>query len=278
MSKPLTELLKKDAFHWNPETQQAFEILKRAMMSAPVLALPDFTKVFVMETDASGTGIGAVLMQEGHPIAYFNKALSLKHQTLSTYEKELLAVVLAVEKWRPSLLGRHFIIRTDHFSLKYLMEQKITTPFQSKWLPRLMGFDYEICYKQGKDNVAADSLSRVSSAQLLSITISSLQTDLLDRIKGSWTDDNHLQSIIQSLTAGQSNPKYQWAQNLLYRNGKLVVGNDPSLQTNIIQLFHNSPLGGHSGITVTKKKIASLFYWKGLGKTVRNFIRNCDVC
>ena len=117
------------------------------MVTAPVLALPDFTKSFIVETDASGEGIGAVLMQDSHPIAYFNKALSPKHQTMSIYEKEFMVVVLAVEKWRPYLLGRHFVLKTDHFSLKYLLEQKITTAFQGKWLSKLMGFDYEICYR-----------------------------------------------------------------------------------------------------------------------------------
>jgi len=136
------------------------------MISAPVLAMLNFFKPFTVETDASGVGIGAVLMQEGHPIAYFSKALSPKHQGLSAYDKELMAMV-PVEKWRPYLLGRHFIIKTDHFSLKYLLEQKITTAFQSKWLPKLMGYDYEILYRQGKENLAADGLSIICSAQLM---------------------------------------------------------------------------------------------------------------
>jgi len=199
------------------------------MLSAPVLALLGF----VVETDALGVGIGAVLMQAGHPVAYFSKALSLKRQSLTTYERELMAVVMAVKKWSPYLLGRYFIIRTDHFSLRYIMEQKITTPFQSKWLSKLMGFDYEIIYKQGKSGCR-------------------------------W--------IVQNLTAGHPHPKYQWTQNLLYRKGKLVVENDSSLQQYIIHLFHDSPLGGHSGFIVTKCKIGSLFYWKGLNKAVRNFV------
>ena len=99
------------------------------MVTAPVLALPDFSKTFVVEINASSLGIGAVLMQEGHPIAYFSKALSSRQQALSTYEKELMVMVLAAEKWRPYLLGRYFIIKTDHFSLKYLMEQKLTIVF-----------------------------------------------------------------------------------------------------------------------------------------------------
>lgn len=83
-------------------------------------------------------------MQDNHPIAYVSKALATKHLGMSVYEKELLALVLAVTKWRPYLLGRHFIIKTDHHSLKYLMEQKIVTPAQQKWLTQLLDLDYEI--------------------------------------------------------------------------------------------------------------------------------------
>ena len=88
-------------------------------------------------------GIGALLMQDGHPIAYMSKALSPKHQVLSTYEKEFLAVLLALEKWRGYLLDKHFKIKTDNFSLKYLLDQRLTTPFQTKWLPKLLGYEYE---------------------------------------------------------------------------------------------------------------------------------------
>ena len=127
----MTELLKKNAFHWDESTQKAFEDLKAAMLSAPMLALPDFTETFVVETDAPRVGFGPMLMQEGYPIAYLSKALSPNHQSLSTYEKQLMAVVMAVDKWRSYLLGKHFIIRNDHFILKYIMEQKITTPFKA---------------------------------------------------------------------------------------------------------------------------------------------------
>ena len=106
ISRPLTLLLKKGGYSWNETTQSAFETLKEAMMKAPVLALPDFTKPFVVETDASGVGIGAVLQQNGHPIAYMSKTLSVKHQSLYTYEKEFLAVLLALDKWRGYLLDR----------------------------------------------------------------------------------------------------------------------------------------------------------------------------
>lgn len=121
------------------------------MMSDPVLTLPNFQEEFVMETYASWVSIGVVLMQQGHPIAYISKTLAPKHHNLLAYKKELLAVVYAVEKSKPYISGKHFIIKTDHFNLKYILEQKITTPFQSKLLPKLFGLDYDIVYKKGRE-------------------------------------------------------------------------------------------------------------------------------
>lgn len=121
VSKPLTEQLKKGSFKWNEHTHLAFENSKQALIAAPVLAVLDFSKIFVVETDASKDGIGVVLMQEGHPLAFISKALGPKWQRLSVYEKELLALVFAVKKWEQYLLGTHFFIRTDQKSLKWLL-------------------------------------------------------------------------------------------------------------------------------------------------------------
>lgn len=100
IARPLTALTKKDAFSWNEEAQRALEGLKESLCNAPVLALPRFDRQFVVETDACGVGIGAVLMQDGHPLAYISRHLNGKQLHLSIYEKELLAVVYAVQKWR----------------------------------------------------------------------------------------------------------------------------------------------------------------------------------
>ena len=100
------------------------------MITAPVLALPDFNETFVVESDASHRGIGAVLTQKGRLIAYFSKALGPRHQVLSVYDKEMLAILLAVKKWNAYLLGRHFHIKTDHHSLKFLLDQRTNTPAQ----------------------------------------------------------------------------------------------------------------------------------------------------
>lgn len=140
IAAPLTELLKKEAFHWSESAAASFAALKAAMCSAPVLRLPDFAKPFVLETDALDLGIGAVLLQDNHPIAYFSKKLGPRRRLASTYHKELYAIVEGVQKWRQYLLGREFIIRSDQRSLKDLLSQVVQTPDQQFYLQKLMGF------------------------------------------------------------------------------------------------------------------------------------------
>ncbi|KAL5575524.1 hypothetical protein UlMin_017223 [Ulmus minor] len=147
LARPLTKLLKKVGFHWGQPESDAFATLKLAMVSLPVLAMPNFDKLFVVESDASGTGIGAVLMQEGRPIAYFSRALSSSSRLKSVYERELMAIVLAVQKWRHFLLGRHFIIRTNQQSIRFIVDQWLVAPDQIRWVVKLLGYDFEVQYK-----------------------------------------------------------------------------------------------------------------------------------
>ena len=130
-----------------------------AMCTTLVLALPDFTKTFVLECDALGKGIGVVLMQEGQPLAFTNKQLSERNLGKSIYEKEILAILHVVDLWHPYLLGQRFQIKIDHQSLKYFLEQHISSLEKQKWVTNLFGYDYEIIYKKGKDNFVADALS-----------------------------------------------------------------------------------------------------------------------
>lgn len=118
---------------------QAFEFLKKAMTEAPVLSLPNFDQLFIVETDASGIGIGAVLHQDKDPLAFFSKKLGPRMQAASTYSRELYAIVAAVQKWRQYLLGTKFYIYTDHISLKELMQQVVQTPEQQHYVSKLMG-------------------------------------------------------------------------------------------------------------------------------------------
>ncbi|GKE00389.1 retrotransposon-related protein, partial [Tanacetum coccineum] len=151
---------------------------------------------------------------------------NISTMSLSTYEKEFLAVLMALKKWRGYLLDRHFKIKTDHFSLKYLMGQRLTTPFQTKWLPKLLGFDYEISYKSGSENVVADALSRISSgAELNELVLTSVTTDLMQQVKNSWTQDEK-QVITHLQNKTYKKDKYEQVDGVLRRRGKIVVGND----------------------------------------------------
>nr|GEW56468.1 zinc finger protein 3-like [Tanacetum cinerariifolium] len=171
---------------------------------------------FEVAADASGIGIGAGLQHDGHPIIYLSKALAPKHQTLSTYEKEFLAIMFALEKWRGYLLDSHFIIKTDHYNLKYLLDQRITTPAQMKVLPKLKGFDYVVKYKKGVDNVAADALSIVQNeGQLMTTIVVTIPNELFTRIAASF---------LQLLQSGKLGKKhYTWTNVQLLRKNKLVV-------------------------------------------------------
>ncbi|XP_042032392.1 uncharacterized protein LOC121779117 [Salvia splendens] len=276
IAKPLIEVTKGAAFSWPEEAQEAFDKLKSAMISAPVLALPDFSKEFVVETDASGVGIGAVLMQEKHPIAFISKALTPKHQALSVYEKELLAILMAVKKWYYYLQCRRFIILTDHQSLKYLVEQKLTTPTQQAWMTKLMQFDYEIRYKKGCDNAVADALSRVPESMIFALTSLIIPLELIEQIKESWKADQQIQLILNAKqTDTTSHPKFSWKNGELRRNGRLVVGNDVFLKAKILTIFHESATAGHSGVLGTYKRISALCYWPKMMKDVKEFVRMC---
>ena len=113
IAKPFTNLLKKDSFHWNDKALEAFTKLKESVTQPPMLALPDFSRPFIIECDASGKGLGAVLMQDQSPIAFHSQYLKDKYLHLSTYEMELMALASAVKKWRSYLLGRPFVVKTD---------------------------------------------------------------------------------------------------------------------------------------------------------------------
>ncbi|CAN6472758.1 unnamed protein product [Victoria cruziana] len=161
----------RNAFEWTDKSLEAFTHLKNALVSAPVLTLPDFTKIFVVETDACDVGVGAVLSQDGHPIAYMSKALTKRAKPFSTYEKEMLAIVVTVEKWRPYLIGRHFI----------------------RWIARLLCYDFTIEYRKGPKNNAADALSHLKEQFL---NLSSIRADIWNDIREEQTRDDEKDRVV----------------------------------------------------------------------------------
>ncbi|KAJ4795897.1 polyprotein [Rhynchospora pubera] len=281
IAAPLTDLLTKDGFHWSHKEQEAFEQLKMALMTAPVLSLPDFNRPFIVETDASGVGIGAVLSQDKHPVAFYSKKLSPLMQGKSTYIREMFAIQTAVMKWRQYLLGRHFVIRTDHRSLHHMLQQTVQTPEQQQFCSKLVGYDFSIEYKPGASNAAADALSRVheSAPRPVFMSLSRPLCSALDSLQIELLSDKHTKHIIDGiLTTPSSWADWTFSGGLLGYKGRLYLPSSSPLIPTLLFDYHASLLGGHSGVQRTFQRLATHFMWKGMHKSVETFVQACDIC
>ncbi|XP_061342052.1 uncharacterized protein LOC133288340 [Gastrolobium bilobum] len=201
IATPLTDILRASArFEWSAEASHAFQRLKEAMSGIPVLLLPDFTSSFVIETNASTNGVGAVLLQQERPLSFFSKKLGPRMANESTYVRELYAITSAVKRWRQYLLGSSFVIRTDHKSIKELLTQTIQTNEQQKYLCKLLGYTFKIEYKAGKANVVADALSRMHEDGAINALVSEPVFSVLDEVIKQNKEDpfllHHHQQIV----------------------------------------------------------------------------------
>ncbi|GJS48949.1 reverse mRNAase [Tanacetum coccineum] len=157
---PITECLKKGRFYWGDDAAKSFSLIKQKLTSAPVLVLPNFQKPFELETDASIISVGAVLSQEGRPVAFFSAKLTEARRKWTTYELEFYAIVRAVKHWEQYLFQQEFVLQTDHEALKYFNSQKSISRIHARWMEYLQQFTFVIKYKAGTKNKVADALSR----------------------------------------------------------------------------------------------------------------------
>jgi hypothetical protein len=247
-------------FHWNQAHDAAFKALMLALIAASVLALPNFSKIFYVETDASDCGVGAVLMQDKHPVAYISKSLGPKLRGLSTYENEYVAILLATEQWGAYLQYGEFHIYTNHKSLSHLNEQRLHTPWQQKVFTKLLGLQHKIIYKKGIENATADALSHKPDTSVTSMAISSCQPQWLDELEASYEQDSYAKDIIAKLTLFESAvPQFSWSQGVLHYKKRIWVGADSTIQLKLIAAFHESTTGGHSGVLVTCRRLKQYF-------------------
>jgi hypothetical protein len=144
-------------------------------------------------------------------MAFTNKQLSKRNLGKSIYEKEILAILHAIDLWFPYLLGQHFQIKTDHQSLKYFLEQRNSSPERQKWVTKLFGYDYEIIYKKGKDNVVVDALSRKYEDEGSLFSLFFIVLDWLQVVRQEWLQDSKSSHLIQQLQSNApSPPGYSW--------------------------------------------------------------------
>uniref|UniRef100_A0A2N9IY00 RNA-directed DNA polymerase n=1 Tax=Fagus sylvatica TaxID=28930 RepID=A0A2N9IY00_FAGSY len=221
LAAPLTEIVKKSVgFKWGSEQDRAFIEIKERLCGAPLLALPDFSKTFEIECDASGIGIGAVLMQEKRPIAYFSEKLNGAVLNYPTYDKELYALVRALETWQHYLWPKEFVIHTDHESLKHLKGQGKLNRRHAQWMEFIETFPYVIKYKQGKENIVADALSRRYAL------ISTLNAKLLgfEYVKELYVNDDDFASVFAACEKAAFGKFYR-IDGYLFRENRLCVPN-----------------------------------------------------
>lgn len=243
------------------------------MTSAPVLALPDFSLPFFLESDASGSGVGAVLCQQGHPIVFFSQILSPRMQGAFTYHREMFSITHAVKKWRHYLLGHKYFIITDQKSICELMSQTIQTPEEQYWLSKLIGFHFEIRYRPGRDNKFVDALSRVHCYD-----ISLPQFNFMDEVCLANQSDIELMDL-RIKVQGQNDTyrKFSIKGDFLYFNYRFVIPSTGSLKHKLFAEFHASVQGVHAGFHRSFRRLASNFYWKNMRADIRSFLAQCMV-
>jgi hypothetical protein len=199
------------------------------MTSALVLALPDFAKPFVVECDTSTYGFGAVLVQDGHPIAFYSKSVAPRHRSLAAYERELISLVQAVWHWRPYLWGWRFTVKTDHYSLKYLLDQRLATIPQHHWVGKLLGFDFTVEYKSGSTNTVADALSHRDTEEAAVLAISAPCFDFIGRLHHAQTTEPALEAIHDEIRAGTRTAPWIVVDDMITYRGCLYIPPDSPL-------------------------------------------------
>ncbi|CAN6583739.1 unnamed protein product [Malus baccata var. baccata] len=299
ISNPLCRLLQKDvAFDFNEECEKAFNHLKEMLTSAPIIVPPDWSFPFELMCDASDYALGAVLGQmkekRPHVIYYASRTLNEAQLNYSTTEKELLAVVFALDKFRSYLLGTKVIIYTDHATLKYLFTKKEAKPRLIRWMLLLQEFDIEIRDKKGSENVVADHLSRMVHEEDAVPIIETFPDEQLMSVKVSepWYAD--LVNYLVSKHVPSELLKHQCDK--LKKEARFYVWDDPYLwkycpdqvirrcvhdsEFNAILTFcHTYACGGHFGTQRTALKVLECgFYWPTIFRDARTFCMSCDRC
>ncbi len=307
IASPLNALTKKGVkFEWSQSCSDAFDKLKRALVSAPILAYPDFKKEFLLFVDASSTGLGFTLAQnQGGKevvIAYNGRGLNKAEQNYSTTEREELALVEGIKKFQPYLFGRKFTVVTDHSSLRWLMNVKDATGRLARWSLLLQQYDFDIVHRPGREHSNADSLSR--RPYELDSCSNTLQKEdpQLTRTREFQKRDPELSEIIDfveddvvpfddksarklfltsdSFYIGQDGLLYHLDRDRKRRNedpfSQLVI--PQALKFEVLSNVHDHVSGGHFGVHKTFQKVKQRYWWKGMFKDVEHWCKSCQDC
>ncbi|WVZ52391.1 hypothetical protein U9M48_003455 [Paspalum notatum var. saurae] len=271
-AKPMTSLTKKNVkYVWSSNCEEAFQTLKKLLTSAPVLAQPDVTKPFDAYCDASGNGLGCVLMQEGRVIAYALRQLRKHEANYPTHDLELAAVVHALKIWRHNLLGNTCHIYTDHKSLKYILTQPELNMRQQRWLELIKDYDIEIHYHPSKANVVPNALSCKAHCNVI-------EARPTDQIIVAQKQDKGMAHIREGLDEKKRACFTLDDQGVLWFKNRLVVPKDMELRKKILDEAHTSMFTMHPGSNKMYQDLKQKFWWTCMKREIAKYVSECDVC
>ncbi|WVZ76071.1 hypothetical protein U9M48_024073 [Paspalum notatum var. saurae] len=302
-AKPMTSLTKKNArYSWSPNCEEAFQSLKKSLTTAPVLAQPDVTKYFDMYCDASGNGLGCVLMQEGRVVAYASRQLRKHEANYPTHDLELAAVVHALKIWRHYLLGNTCNLYIDHKSLKYIFTQPELNMRQRRWLELIKDYDLEIHYHPRKANVVADALSHQAHCNVLEVRptarvicwemdqiempteqLGELYNLIIERtLKGQIITAQKQDKGMAFICEGMDEKKRACFtlddQGMLWFKNRLVVPKDMELRKKILDEAHTFMFTMHPGSNKMYQDLKQKFWWTRMKREIAKYVSECDVC
>jgi hypothetical protein len=299
IAKPIMELLKKgNKYVWSEACDEAFKHLKKLLTTSLVLAQPDTTKPFDVYCEASGTGLGSVLMQEGQVISYSLRKLRHHEEHYPTHDLKLAAVVMALRTWRHYLLGNVIHIYTDHKSLKYIFTQPNLNMRQRRWLDLIKDYKLEVHYHPGRANVVVDALGRKAHCNYLpaiSLTRKEFSTRVLPNLSlfnltltptlraeiiAAQKDDKGMGHIKRRMLEGD--PKVacfcEDAQGRLWFKERLVVPKREALKKKILDEAHASRYSIHPGSTKMYHDLRQQFWWTRMKREAARYVSECDTC
>lgn len=293
ISASLTDTLKKGkTFTMTPMAVESFRILKQALTSAPVLRHPDFSREFYIQCDASDTGIGAVLFQrnnegEENPIAFYSQKLNSCQKNYSVTEKECLAAVLAIKRFRPYVEMMKFTVITDHASLKWLMSLKDLSGRLARWSLQLQAYDFAIEHRKGTENIVADTLSRMPIEGVIEVEEIDNE-ESLDFETTAFESEEYVEIRETILSHKERLPDLRVDGEKIYKRMKTDEDTNVEFEWKLwipqdishvlIEKAHGDMTSGHGGIAKTLGRLRTFYYWPKMASQVRQYVRNCEVC
>ncbi|KAF8753927.1 hypothetical protein RHS01_06729 [Rhizoctonia solani] len=275
LARPLHNLVKKDTpWKWEAREQDAFQGLKDAITNAPVLCHANPAKPYFLETDASGAALGSILSQRQedgrlHPLGFLSESFKGAEQNYDTHDKELLAIIRSFEYWRIFLEGtaHPVTVFTNHRNLEYWKESQTFNRRHARWHLLLAGYNFQIVYRPGKQSVTPEK-------------------ELQRQIEAALDQDESLEEILQFLQNESKAPPsikrafkdYQMEAGLLFYQGRIVVPDVGTLRTNLLRIFHDSPLAGHPGRQRTLELMSRNYYWPGIRADTYWHVDSCETC